>query len=108
MPLNYLYSEAEAARAEEQIPSMTYRTLLSELGRLTDLEVIAPDNPAAMLVAARLVDRRRIQQSGVNHHELSVALEEYRLRRDAVPGIVKALEHALAHWREPLQHSAAV
>ena len=95
MPMHYLYIEAEAARAEETIPSMTYRALLENLGRLTELCVVAPENPATMLVAARLVDRSRIQQSGVGQGELRSALDRYRGRPDAVPGIVMALQHAI-------------
>lgn len=94
MPINYLYPEAEAARAEESIPSMSYHTLVENLGRLTELGVVAPENPATMLVAARLVDRSRIQRSGVSAVELRSALENYRRRPDAVAGIVKALEQA--------------
>jgi len=96
MPLNYLYLEAEAARAEESLPSMSYRALVENLGRLSELGVVAPENPATMLVAARLVDRSRIRQSGMSGSELRSALDQYRRRRDAVDGIVKALEGALA------------
>jgi len=94
--MNYLYTEAEAARAEEAIPSMSYRQLIENLGYFTELGVIAPENPATMLVAARLVDRARIRKSGVSEAEMRVALGQYRARRDAVEGIVKALERALA------------
>jgi hypothetical protein len=94
MPQHYFYPEAEAALAEETIPSMNYRTLLENLARLTELCVVAPENPATMLVAARLVDRSRVRRSGVAEFELRAALEVYRQRRDAVPGIVKALERA--------------
>jgi hypothetical protein len=96
MPKNYLYSEAEAARAEESIPALTYRELLENLGRLTELGVVAPEYPATMLVAARLVDRARIRQSGVSRAELNAALDQYRSRRDSVHGVVKALERAVA------------
>ena len=92
--MNYLYLEAEAARAEESIPTMSYRALVDNLARLTELGVIAPENPATMLVAARLIDRSRVQKSGVSAAELGSALDEYRRRRDAVDGIVKALERA--------------
>ena len=97
--MNYLHLETEAAQAEEKIPSMTYRSLLENLGRLTELGVIAPENPATMLVAARLVDRARIQQSGISAGELRAALESYRDRRDCVSGVVKALERALETTR---------
>jgi len=93
--MNYLYLEMEAARAEESIPSLSYRSLLENLGRLTELGVIAPHNPATMLVAARLVDRGRIREAGVHAAEISSSLESYRRRSDAAAGIVKALERAL-------------
>lgn len=94
MPQNYLYSYAQTTQAEEMIPSMSYRELVENLGRLTEAGALAPGNPAGMLVAARLVDRVRIERSGVGAVELECALERYRARRDAVYGIVKALEQA--------------
>ncbi len=65
MPMNYFSMNTKARQAEELIPSMSYRTLLENLSRLTELGVIAPQNPMTMLVAARLVDRSRILRSGV-------------------------------------------
>jgi hypothetical protein len=95
MPQNYFYSYAEASRAEEMIPSMTYAALLQNLGRLTDLGVLAHGNPVSMLVAARLVDRQRIERSGLSPAALKRALGEYRSHPNAVYGIVKALEQAV-------------
>jgi len=92
--MNYLYLNTEAGRAEELIPSMSYRALLENLGRLTELGVIASENPVTMLVAARLLDRRRIQRSGVRAAELRAALAAYNIGRTKVPGVVKALERA--------------
>ncbi len=97
MPQNYLFPYTEAARAEESIPSMTYATLLENLSRLTDLGILAPENPVGMLVAARIVDRTRVQRSGLSALDLRRALEEYRKHPKAVFGIVKALEQALGH-----------
>jgi len=95
MPLNHIYPYTQAGRAEETIPSMTYRELLENLGKLTDLGVLTPHNPVTMLVAARLVDRTRIARSGVSAANLQSALEEYRRNTKAAYGIVKALERAL-------------
>lgn len=95
MSMNYLSLDTEARQAEESIPSMPYRTLLENLGRLTTLGVIAPQNPVTMLVAARLVDRARIQQSGVSAVELRRALEAYKSGANPIYGVVKALEQAL-------------
>ena len=97
MPQNYLFPYTEAARAEESIPSMTYATLLENLSRLTDLDILAPANPIGMLVAARIVDRSRIQRSGLSAMDLRGALEKYRQHPKAVFGIVKALEQAHAY-----------
>jgi hypothetical protein len=95
MPMNYLFIDTEARRAEELIPSMPYRTLLENLGRLTLLGVIAPQNPVTMLVVARLVDRARILRSGVTAAELRRALEAYKSAGKPIHGVVKALEQAL-------------
>ena len=94
MPQNYFYSYSEAAQVEETIPTMTYTALVESLGRLTDLGVLAPQNPMGMLVAARLVDRSRIARSGLSAADLRRALEQYRKHPKAVYGIVKALEQA--------------
>ncbi len=95
MPQNYFYSYTEASRAEEKIPSMSYAVLLANLVQLTELGVLAPGNPVTMLVAARLVDRTRIQNSGVAASSIKRALAEYRAHPKAVYGIVKALEQAV-------------
>jgi|SRR5579872_174235 len=95
MPQNYFYSYTQAASAEERIPSMTYAELVENLGRLTTLGVLATGNPAAMLVAARLVDRARILRSGLAPSDLKRALGEYRAHPKAVYAIVKALEQAV-------------
>jgi hypothetical protein len=92
--MNYIYTYSQAACAEETIPSMTYAALLSNLERLTELGVIAPENPVTMLVVARIVDRTRILRSGVTVGELRGALEAYR-RRKGVEAVVKALEWAV-------------
>ncbi|GEM_PF-5797794 len=96
MPPNYTYSYTQASRAEEMIPSMTYTGLVENLVALTDLGVLAPGDPATMLVAARLVDRARIARSGITVNTLKRALGEYRAHPRAVFGIIKALEQALA------------
>ncbi|MBZ5601343.1 MAG: hypothetical protein LAO79_03465 [Acidobacteriia bacterium] len=95
MPQNYFYPYTQASRAEDKIPSMTYAILVENLIPLTDMGVIAPGNPITMLVAARLVDRTRIAQSGISAATIKRALGEYRAHPKAVFGIVKALEQAL-------------
>jgi hypothetical protein len=93
--MTYTYTHREAAFAEERIPLMDYRTLLSELGPLTELGVIAPETPATMLVVARLIDRARILRSGVTAIELRTALRAYLKQRQPVYSVVKALDHAI-------------
>jgi 60 kDa SS-A/Ro ribonucleoprotein len=95
--MSYFFTNAEAEHAEDMLPSMSYAALVRELGRLTALGVIAPESPAAMLVVARLVDRRRVQRSGMTAKELSRALGEYRSGTGWIPvlAVVKALEQAV-------------
>lgn len=96
--MTYIYTRPnsrEAGLAEERIPSMDYRTLLSELGRLTELGVLAPETPATMLVVARLIDRARILRSGVTAVELRGALRAYLKQRQPVYSVVKALDRAI-------------
>jgi hypothetical protein len=107
MPMNYLFIDTEARQAEELIPSMPYRTLLENLGRLTALGVIAPQNPVTMLVAARLVDRAGVLRSGVAAIELRRALEAYKTGAEPIHGVVKALEQALETASENESQAAA-
>lgn len=107
MPMNYLSIETEARQAEELIPSMSYRTLLENLGRLTALGVIAPQNPVTMLIAARLVDRPRILRSGVTASELRRALEAYKDGVNPNQGVVQALQQALETALENESQAAA-
>ena len=76
-------------------PRMDYRALLSELGALTELGVVAPESPATMLVVARLIDRARILRSGVTAIELRAALRAYLKQRKPVYSVVKALDRAI-------------
>jgi hypothetical protein len=96
MLMNYSQINAEAARAEELIPSMSYAVLLDNLVWLTKLGVLAPGNPASMLVVARLVDRARIRRSGITVERLRASLEAYRAIPQPVYAVVKALEQAVA------------
>lgn len=97
--MNYFYLEAEAARVEEMIPSMSYAELLENLTRLTELGVLTPGNPASMLVVARLADRARFRRSGVTLDQLRAALERYRTSANPACAVVKAIEQAVANFR---------
>jgi hypothetical protein len=96
MLMNYSYIDSEMARAEEMIPSMSYSMLLDNLNWLSKLGVLAPGNPASMLVVARLVDRARIRRSGITVDRLRTALDGYRASANPVVAVVKALEQAIA------------
>jgi hypothetical protein len=97
--MNYFYLEIEAARAEDSIPSMSYVQLLDNLVRFAELGVLAPDNPASMLVVARLGDRARFRRSGLTFDQLSAAVERYRRSVHADPSVAKAIELAIAPLR---------
>jgi hypothetical protein len=96
MLMNYSQIDAEAARAEDMIPSMSYAVLLDNLVWLTKLGVLAPGNPTSMLVVARLVDRARIRRSGITVERLRASLDAYRAIAQPVYAVVKALEQAVA------------
>lgn len=105
--MTYFYPSREAIRAEERIPSMDYRTLLNELGRLTELRVIAPETPATMLVVARLIDRSRIVRSGVSATEIRAVLRAYLKQHEPAYAVVKALDRAIETALENESQSAA-
>jgi hypothetical protein len=95
MTESYFYTDNEALQAEEMIPSMTYATLLENLGKLTDLGVITSESTVSMLVVARLVDRARVRRSGIPAETIQRRLDTYRTRGNAVHAVVKALERAV-------------
>ena len=106
MPQNYFHNR-DARRAEDSIPSLSYTALVESLPRLTDLGVIAHGNPAAMLVVARLVDRTRIERSGITRAELRQALAAYLAHPKAFFPVVKALEQAVERALENEGQAAA-
>jgi hypothetical protein len=96
MSVSYLESyDTQSSLIEQIVYSMTYAGLLENLGRLTDLGLIAAQSPVTMLVAARIVDRNRIAKSGIGSADIRRALQKYLRTANAVPGVVKALEQAL-------------
>lgn len=107
MPVTYFYTDNEASRAEEMIPSMAYATLLENLGRLTDLGVISSESTVSMLVVARLVDRARIRRSGVSTEILRRTLDTYRRTNTPVDAVVRALERAVEISLEDKREAAA-
>lgn len=95
--------------AEEAMPRMSYGALVDSLGRLTQLGVLAEGSASTMLAVARLVDRGRIERSGLTRDQLQRALETYRdsNRWRAVPAVVYALERAIEMLSENEVQSAA-
>jgi len=97
---------------ESIIPSLTYRQLVDNLPQLAELGVLAEGSLPLMLVVVRLVDRRRILQSGFTSIALQNRLREYRKRRGwelAAWGIEDALEQAIRVLRlaeNPLEDKA--
>jgi hypothetical protein len=92
-----MMSTSTLIQAEDRIPTMTYAELLDSLGTFTAMGVISPNNPAGMLVVARLVDRRRIKTSGVSTTRLRAVLETYRKGGEwkPQPAVITALEQAI-------------
>jgi len=105
--VTYFYTDNEASRAEEMIPSMSYATLLENLEKLTALGVITPESTVSMLVVARLVDRARIRRSGVPAEVLTRTLDAYRTRKNPVHAVVMALERAVEIALENKSEAAA-
>jgi 60 kDa SS-A/Ro ribonucleoprotein len=82
-----------AAVWEALLDGMPYCALLRNLGKLTASGLIAPQGEITALVAARLVDHRRIARSKANPVTLLKALLGFRSKHD-VPAIASALETA--------------
>jgi len=91
------------------MPRMPYGALVDSLGRLTQLGVLAEGAPSTMLAVARLVDRGRIERSGLSRGQLQLALETYRgaARWRPVPAVVFALERAIEMTSENEVQAAA-
>jgi hypothetical protein len=95
--------------AEEALPRMSYGALVDSLGRLTQLGVLAQGTASTMLTVARLVDRGRIERSGLSLDQMQRALETYRggARWKPVPAVVFALERAIETMSENEVQAAA-
>jgi 60 kDa SS-A/Ro ribonucleoprotein len=78
---------------EALLDTMPYCAMLRNLGRLTAAGLIAPQGEVTALVAARLVDHRRIVRAKANPVTLLSTLLEYR-QSHGVPAICAALETA--------------
>lgn len=78
---------------EVLLDTMPYCAMLRNLGKLTAAGLIAPQGEATALVAARLVDHRRIARAKANPVTLLSTLLDYRKGLGA-PAICAALETA--------------
>src|SRR5712691_11134115 len=94
---------ADPDLTEDKLPSLNYCTLVKILGPLTARGVVADGTVPAGLAVARLMDRSRIQRSGLSEGDLFRALEEYRNSSRWTPSksIELALEHAISVARAP-------
>ena len=95
--------------AEEMIPSMSYHSLVQNLGDLTEIGAIGPENPTTLLVIARLVDRNRIRRSGITAKELSAVLTGYKTGKtlkSVIRALEQAVEIALENETQPAAYSA--
>ncbi len=79
---------------EALLDGMPYCAMLRNVGKLTAAGVIAPQGEATALVAARLVDHRRIERAKVSPVAVLNTLLAYRKNYN-VPAISSALETAL-------------
>lgn len=78
---------------EALLETMPYCALLRHLGKLTAVGLIAPQGETTALVAARLLDHRRMARAKANPFTLLSTLLDYR-KGNGVPAIARALEQA--------------
>jgi 60 kDa SS-A/Ro ribonucleoprotein len=87
---------------EALLESMPYTATLRHLGKLTAVGLLQPQSPAAALVVARLIDRKRVANSRVHPIALLAALLTYKQGRGQkgdlewapVASIIDALDEA--------------
>ncbi len=80
---------------ESLLGSMPYMALLRNIGTLTAVGLLQPHSPATALVVARLMDRKRIANSGVHPIALLAALQAYKRGKWApVANVIDALDEA--------------
>lgn len=87
---------------EALLESMPYVALVRNLGKLTAVGLLAPQSPATALAVARLIDRKRVANSGVHPIALLSALMTYRqghgvrgrLQWAPVGSVIDALDQA--------------
>jgi hypothetical protein len=92
----------DADRAEEIIPSLTYRQLVGNLSTFAGMGILVEGSLPMMLVVARLVDRRRLLNSGMTSADLRRALDDYRRAANWKPvwAVEDALEQAIRIMRQ--------
>lgn len=98
---------------EALLESMSYIALVQHLGELTAVGLLQPSGPAAALVVARLIDRKRIANSRVHPIALLAAMLTYKqghgqegeLRWTPVASVIDALDEAFCLAFENVQPS---
>ena len=87
---------------EALLRSMPYMALVRHLGKLTAVGLLQPQSPATALVVARLIDRKRVENSRVHPIALLAALLTYKQGRGQkgdlewapVASVIDALDEA--------------
>lgn len=79
---------------EALLPNLPYRALVRNLGKLTEVGVLAPGSPSTALAVLRLTDRARLQKARVHPLTLLSALTAYKARGAATGAIIDALDEA--------------
>jgi 60 kDa SS-A/Ro ribonucleoprotein len=87
---------------EALLESMPYKALVRNLGKLTAIGLLRPQSAATALVVARLIDRKRVSNSGIHPMALLAALLTYKQGRGErgglkwlpVPNVIDAIDDA--------------
>ncbi len=80
---------------ESLLTSMSYSDIVENLIAMADSELLVEECEATALVVARMIDRRRIQASGIAEEELIRARAAYIAHPRAIRVVVGALDAAL-------------
>ncbi len=84
-----------AAVWETLLTDMTYSGIVLTLTELADAGVLVESSPAAALIVARLIDRRRAANSGLDTQTIAQARDRYAAHARAIPLVVAALDSAV-------------
>lgn len=79
---------------ESLLTAMSYAGIVPNLMALADCGLLAGESPATALVVARLIDRRRAANSGIERAGLIAVREQYAQHPRALPLVLDALDAA--------------